>query len=91
MTWPKAYNATLHGDIGDYRMLGTQKTYRFSFPDPLFPFGFGESSRSGVASRMRKARPLTSHSGEAFRMRKARPLTSPVTRPSSPARARARP
>ena len=34
MTWPKAYNATLHGDIGDYRMLGTQKTYRFSFPDP---------------------------------------------------------
>ena len=47
MTWPKAYNATLHGDIGDYRMLGTQKTYRFSFPDPLFPFGYGESPRSG--------------------------------------------
>ena len=48
MTWPKAYNATLHGDIGDYRMLGTQKTYRFSFPDPLFPFGYGESPRSGA-------------------------------------------
>jgi hypothetical protein len=49
MTWPKAYNATLHGDIGDYRMLGTQKTYRFSFPDPLFPFGYGESPRSGAS------------------------------------------
>lgn len=58
MTWPKAYNATLHGDIGDYRMLGTQKTYRFSFPDPLFPFGFGESflvpaRRPGCARRAR--------------------------------------
>jgi len=46
MTWPKAYNATLHGDIDDYRMLGTQKTYRFGFPDPLFPFGFGLSYTS---------------------------------------------
>ena len=55
MTWPKAYNATLHGDIGDYRMLGTQKTYRFSFPDPLFPFGYGESPRSG-RMRTRRAR-----------------------------------
>jgi beta-glucosidase len=46
MTWPKAYDKTLHGDIGDYRMLGTQKTYRFAFPDPLFPFGFGLSYTS---------------------------------------------
>ena len=43
MTWPRTYNATLHGDIDDYRMLGTQKTYRFAFPDPLFPFGYGLS------------------------------------------------
>ena len=46
VTWPKAYNASLHGDIGDYRMLNTSKTYRFSFPDPLFPFGFGMSYTS---------------------------------------------
>jgi beta-glucosidase len=27
-------------------MIGTQKTYRFSFPDPLFPFGYGLSYTS---------------------------------------------
>lgn len=41
ITWPRAYDPSLHGDIGNYTMIGTKKTYRYSFPDPLFPFGFG--------------------------------------------------
>ena len=45
-TWPKVYDPALHGDIGNYTMLGTKKTYRFSFPDPLFPFGYGLSYTS---------------------------------------------
>ena len=48
MTWPRAYDPVVHGDIDDYVMLGTQKTYRFGFPsfNTLFPFGFGLSYTS---------------------------------------------
>eukprot|EP00040_Diaphanoeca_grandis_P034225 m.211563 g.211563 ORF g.211563 m.211563 type:complete len:785 (+) comp33104_c4_seq50:2401-4755(+) len=45
-TWPKAYEPAIHGDIGNYTMIGTNKTYRFGFPDPLFPFGYGLSYTS---------------------------------------------
>jgi beta-glucosidase len=45
-TWPKEYDETLSGVISNYTMLGTQKTYRFNYPDPLFPFGFGLSYTS---------------------------------------------
>ena len=37
-TWP--HDLTHAGDIGDYRMLGTKKTFRYGQP-ALFPFGFG--------------------------------------------------
>eukprot|EP01044_Picomonas_judraskeda_P005560 COSAG03_NODE_529_length_7125_cov_25.402220_1_plen_307_part_00 len=40
-TWPKSYDESLHGEIGNYSMIGTKKTYRYGFPDRavLFPFG----------------------------------------------------
>lgn len=45
---PYSFITTLKdvGDIGDYKMSGTSKTYRFEQPSktpPLFPFGFGLS------------------------------------------------
>jgi len=45
-TWPIAgYDPKLHGEIGNYSMIGTKKTYRFSFPSEatLFSFGYGRS------------------------------------------------
>lgn len=42
-TWPRG-DAVLSGEageLGNYTMLGTNKTYRYGQPDPLFPFGFG--------------------------------------------------
>ena len=38
-TWPR--DLTYAGDINNYTMLGTRKTFRYAEPDPLFPFGFG--------------------------------------------------
>jgi hypothetical protein len=45
-------NETLQGNIGNYSMIGTKKTYRFGFPDPLFPFGWGLSYTSWRYSGM---------------------------------------
>ena len=30
-TWPKRYDAALHGEIGNYTMIGTHKTYRYRY------------------------------------------------------------
>jgi hypothetical protein len=38
-TWPKDLSSA--GDLNDYQMLGTRKTFRYDQPDPLFPFGWG--------------------------------------------------
>ena len=38
-TWPK--DLSYAGDLDNYTMLGTQKTFRYGEPDPLFPFGYG--------------------------------------------------
>lgn len=45
-TWPKQYDESLSGKISNYTMIGTKKTYRFGYPDPLFPFGYGLSFTS---------------------------------------------
>ena len=38
-TWPADLSSA--GDLGNYTMLGTQKTFRYGAPKPLFPFAFG--------------------------------------------------
>eukprot|EP01049_Picozoa_sp_SAG25_P010350 SAG25_NODE_1124_length_3886_cov_1.713494_3_plen_259_part_00 len=38
-TWPR--DLRFAGAIGDYKLLGTQKTFRYGQPDFLYPFGFG--------------------------------------------------
>jgi len=45
-TWPKEYDEGLSGKLSNYTMIGTSKTYRFGYPDPLFPFGYGQSYTS---------------------------------------------
>lgn len=48
---------SLHGTIGNYTMLGTKKTYRYSFPDALFPFGYGAPPLTAAAAFLRKNQP----------------------------------
>lgn len=38
-TWPR--DLSYAGDLDNYTMLGTRKTFRYGEPDPLFPFGYG--------------------------------------------------
>ena len=45
-TWPHGDGSWAAGAIGNYTMLGTNKTYRYQQPGkapPLYPFGFGLS------------------------------------------------
>jgi hypothetical protein len=40
-SWPR--NLSQAGEVGNYTMAGTHKTYRYGIADPLFPFGYGLS------------------------------------------------